>query len=136
MNEWQLQMAKNAVAHRDELEADLAHAIHLRERAKSGFNEADSRVRAFEYLVSLANELEGGAPAQETMTLHDAMAEVLKSDLGGMSRAVHIAAAINERGLYRMQDGRPVEGQQVTARVGRYPHLFDREGTFIKLKSD
>ncbi|QCW51001.1 hypothetical protein FE634_12420 [Nocardioides dongxiaopingii] len=134
MNTWQLQMAQNAATHRDEIAADLVHSIHLREQAKSGFDEADSRVRALEHLLSLANELEGGAPSKEVMKLHEAMVEVLKSDPTGMSRAVHIAAAINERGLYRMQDGRPVEGQQVTARVGRYPHLFDREGTFIKLR--
>jgi hypothetical protein len=134
MNTWQLQMAQNAATHRDEIEADLAHAIHLREQAKFGFDEADSRVRSLEYLLSLADEVEAGAPPQETMKLHEAMVEVLKSDPTGMSRAVHIAAAINERGLYRMRDGRPVEGQQITARVGRYPHLFDREGTFIKLK--
>jgi hypothetical protein len=32
-----------------------------------------------------------------------------------------------------MRDGRPVEAQQIHARVGQYPHLFIREGTFIKL---
>lgn len=134
MNGWQEQIAKNAVMHRDEIEADLAHAIYLREQAKIGFDEADSRVRAIDFVLSLANELKGGASPHDTMKLHDAIVEVLKSDPTGMSRAAHIAASINERGLYRMQDGRPVEGQQVTARVGRYPHLFEREGTFIKLK--
>lgn len=134
MNEWQKQIAENAIVHRDEIEADLAHATYLREQARIGFDQADSRVRAIAYVLSLADELEGGAIPTERMKLHDAMVEVLKSDPTGMSRAVHIAAAINERGLYRMQDGRPVEGQQVTARVGRYPHLFEREGTFIKLK--
>ena len=43
------------------------------------------------------------------------------------------AAVINSQRLYRMRDGRPVEAQQIHARVGQYPHLFIREGTFIKL---
>jgi len=33
-----------------------------------------------------------------------------------------------------MRDGRKVEAQQIHARVGHYPELFEREGTFIKLK--
>jgi hypothetical protein len=33
-----------------------------------------------------------------------------------------------------MRDGRPVETQQIHARVGNYESLFEREGTFIKLK--
>jgi hypothetical protein len=32
-----------------------------------------------------------------------------------------------------MRDGRPVEAQQIHARVGHYPNLFAKEGTFIKL---
>ena len=63
--------------------------------------------------------LEHLTPHQTPMKLHDAMIKVLKADPLGMMRAVHLAAAINERGLYRMGDGRPVEGQQVSARVGR-----------------
>lgn len=35
-----------------------------------------------------------------------------------------------------MRDGRPVEPQQVHARVGHYPDLFEKVGTFIKLRDD
>lgn len=128
-------MAENAAVHREEIEGDLARAIHAREHARVSFDEAEARVRTFTYILTLVDELRGRPPEPEgLMTLHDAMAEVLTADPLGMMRAVHLAAAINERGLYRMGDGRPVEGQQVTARVGRYPHLFEKEGTFIKLK--
>lgn len=48
-------------------------------------------------------------------------------------RAVDLAAEIDRRKLYRMRDGRPVEAQQIHARVGNYPHLFTRNGTFIRL---
>lgn len=135
MNPWQELVAANAVAHREELEADLAQAVLLRERAKANFEDAESRVRAMNYLLALADKLDGGPSESESQrSLHEAMIDVLESDPVGMMRAVHLAAAINERGLYRMRDGRPVEGQQVTARVGRYPHLFEKEGTFIKIK--
>jgi hypothetical protein len=61
------------------------------------------------------------------------MAEVLRSAPAGMLRAGDLAAGIERRRLYRMRDGRPVEAQQIHARVGHYPHLFAKEGTFIRL---
>ena len=33
-----------------------------------------------------------------------------------------------------MRDGRPVEAQQIHARVGHYGHIFERWGTFIGLR--
>ena len=67
------------------------------------------------------------------MTLHDAMAAVLERAPGQMMRAGDIAAEIERRGLYRMQNGRPVEAQQIRARVGHYGERLTKEGTFIKL---
>lgn len=69
------------------------------------------------------------------LTLHEAMAIVLKDAPGGMMRAGDLAAQVNGRGLYRMRDGRPVEAQQIHARVGQYPHVFNKQGTFITLSS-
>lgn len=69
----------------------------------------------------------------ERVTLHEAMRTVLRSAPHKMLRAQDLAQAIAARGLYRMRDGRPVEAQQIHARVGHYPELFKREGTFIKL---
>lgn len=48
-------------------------------------------------------------------------------------RAADLAKEIDRCGLYRMRDGRPVEAQQIHARVGHYPDDFGRDGTFIKL---
>jgi hypothetical protein len=59
---------------------------------------------------------------------------VLKDAPNRMMRPADLGAAIHARGLYRMRDGRPVETQQIHARVGNYGHLFEREGTFIKLR--
>jgi len=78
----------------------------------------------------------GGAddPAPASMTLHEAMREVLQAAPMRMMRAHDLAAEIDSRHLYRMRDGRAVEPQQIHARTGNYPDLFEREGTFIKLK--
>lgn len=51
----------------------------------------------------------------------------------GSLRAGDLAARINSRRLYRMRDGRPVEAQQIHARVNNYSDLFEKEGTFIRL---
>jgi len=73
-------------------------------------------------------------PDEWCLTLHVAMRRVLEDAPKHMMRAADIATAIQRHGLYRMRDGRPVEAQQIHARVGHYPEDFGREGTFIKLK--
>jgi hypothetical protein len=72
----------------------------------------------------------------EKGSLHEAMVQVLRAAPYRMLRAGDLAAEINAQRLYRMRDGRPVEAQQLHARVGQYPHLFTKEGTFIKLVED
>ncbi len=67
------------------------------------------------------------------MTLHEAMAEVLRTTHEHMLRAGDLAAEVDRCGLYKMRDGRPVEAQQIHARVGHYQHLFTKVGTFITL---
>jgi hypothetical protein len=73
--------------------------------------------------------------AAPALTLHEAMAAVLQTAPQRMMRARDLATEINERRLYWMRDGRPVEVRQIHARVGHHPHLFVREGTLIKLVS-
>lgn len=121
-----------ASANLEELLGDLDQAKHALRRARGELGELERRVAAFEHLVELARSDE--SPAEPAgLTLHEAMAHVLQADPHGMLRAGDLAAEINSRHLYRMRDGRPVEAQQIHARVGQYPHLFIREGTFIKL---
>ncbi|CAN5167489.1 hypothetical protein BH09ACT12_BH09ACT12_30850 [soil metagenome] len=62
------------------------------------------------------------------MTLHDAMREVLRTAPGRRMVAADIATQIDRRGLYKMRDGRAVEKQQIHARVGHYPKVFNRDG--------
>lgn len=58
------------------------------------------------------------------LTLHEAMALVLRETVDQRLPAVELAAAINQRGLYRMRDGRPVAPGQIHARARNYAHLF------------
>jgi hypothetical protein len=42
-----------------------------------------------------------------------------------------IAAAVNDRGIYRKRDGSPVTAFQIHGRTRNYPHLFDRDGQVV-----
>ncbi len=128
-----------AASRRDEIEADL-------DRARRGLvRNAAERVefeRARVFAEALLGLLDGDdeddvlRPTAPSLTLHEAMAEVLRDAPAGMLRAGDLAAEINRRQLYRMRDGRPVEPQQIHARIGHYGHWFEKEGTFIKLARD
>ena len=119
-------------ANAEELRGDLDRAMHALHRSSAETAELERQVKSLQALLELAAD---GVTAQDHqgLTLHEAMRAVLTDASLGMLRAGDLAAEINRRGLYRMRDGRPVEAQQIHARVGHYSHLFTREGTFIKL---
>lgn len=124
-----------ATIYREDLLANLDRARHDAARASKDSNEAQQRIATYRHLLALADD-GSSAESAKGMTLHAAMELVLSRDHYGMLRAKDLAAEINAGGLYRMKDGRAVEPQQIHARVGRYEHLFEREGTFIKLRED
>jgi hypothetical protein len=104
------------------------------QRARSEVTQLERQVVFLESLLGLPDGQKGGPDEGATqLTLHQAMVAVLKSEPSRMLRAGDLAAEINRRRLYRMRDGRPVEAQQIHARVGHYEHLFTKAGTFIKL---
>jgi hypothetical protein len=125
-----------AEAHADEIRADLSQTQLLLRQSQSRAAELQQQVAFLGTLLDLL----GGTPADhqpvDALTLHGAMAVVLRDQPGRMLRPADLVAEINRRRLYRMRDGRPVELQQIHARVGNYPQLFSREGTFIKLVDD
>jgi hypothetical protein len=128
---YQDEVATVAVKQVDAIRRDLARAQQALVLAGDEVLKLNRRVAALDWLLRLAEtESTSGGPA---LTLHDAMRQVLSRAPLRMMRAVDLAAAIDNDGLYRMRDGRAVEPQQIHARVGNYPQLFTREGTFIKL---
>lgn len=131
-------LAEIAARHQNELRTDLESLRAQSENLHAEAASTDRRVAMLEGLLDLATS-SADSPAVMTRgqiprTLHEAMAEVLRTAPERMMRAGDLAAAIERRGLYRMRDGRPVEAQQIHARVGHYGALFTKEGTFIKLK--
>jgi hypothetical protein len=129
-------VSRVVAANIDELKGDLDHARHALLRARHDVDQLERQVASLEALLELASDRETSEGNSLRLTLHDAMVAVLRSTPGGRLRAGDLAEAIERRGLYRMRDGRPVEAQQIHARVGHYPHLFAKEGTYIKLADE
>lgn len=127
-------IADAVAASQPEVEAALASARTAHARATGEARELERTITMLEGVLELARA--GGAddPASASLTLHEAMREVLQGAPMRMMRAHDLAAEIDHRRLYRMRDGRAVEPQQIHARTGNYTDLFEREGTFIKLK--
>ncbi|HLF44443.1 MAG TPA: hypothetical protein VJA46_13100 [Acidimicrobiia bacterium] len=131
-----------AIVHQDEIRIDLDRLRLDRNKAQLSLAEVERRIAAFEMLLELVHDESIGDADRRTdreelpLTLHDAMAEVLRDKPDQMLRAGDLAREINGRGLYRMRDGRPVEPQQIHARVGHYKHMFERKGTFIRLRDE
>jgi hypothetical protein len=131
---WEL-VGQVAATHVDEIRGDLDQARRRLRQARQEVADLEGRIGSLEGLLALTAD--GHAPAvPATMTLHEAMAEVLRSSPERMMRAADLAVEIDRRGLYKMRDGRPVEAQQVHARVGNYPDLFSKVGTFITLADE
>ena len=132
MNEYEALLKGVVDTHIDEIEADLERAQHELRNARSNLESHEGRVSSLQVLVDLTSS----RPPQESgsLTLHDAMAVVLEAAPEHMMRAGDIAKEIERRRLYRMRDGRPVEAQQIHARVGHYGDRFEKEGTFIRLR--
>lgn len=117
---------------RDMIEAALASA-------RAELAELDARRSTLEALIAQAEVALGGGHAptgMPTMTLHEAIAQTLRDNGNAPMTARALAAAINERGLYRTRDGSPVEVNQVHARTSNYQELFDKDGPLIRLKEE
>lgn len=119
--------------HEQELRSRIDRDRDLLEEWQTETAEIERRLAAEEWLLELSGE---PLPPREPLRLsaHAAMAEVLRTAPQYKMRPVELAAEINRRGLYRMRDGRPIETQQIHARVGNYPDMFERDVAFIRLK--
>lgn len=123
----------------EDIRSDLEDASQSLVRARSDVARLEHEVAALEAVVALASEDPAvpppapGSRVPSRLTLHEAMRAVLQDEVSHRLRAGDLAAEINRRGLYRMRDGRPVEAQQIHARVGHYPQLFQKDGTYIRL---
>lgn len=79
------------------------------------------------------------APPKEDvqgMTLHKALAGLLRENENEWMTARELADAVNERGLYRKRDGSPLEVNQVHARTNNYRDMFEKDGPKIRLREE
>lgn len=121
--------------HEEELRSRIDRDRRLLEEQRAEAAQIERRLAAAEWLLESLTD-PSPTPQAMSLTAHGAMAEVLRRAPQHKMRPVDLAAEINRRGLYRMRDGRPIETQQIHARAGNYPHMFERDGAFIKLKTD
>jgi hypothetical protein len=71
-----------------------------------------------------------------TMTLHHALAQVLREGKNAGMTARELADTVNDRALYRKRDGSPVQTNQVQARVNNYRDVFEKDGPTIRLREE
>jgi hypothetical protein len=125
---------KNTLASvRVELEAGLAEA-------EAELAQLDERRAELTTLISQARAALGlnvPSPAlssPDRLTLHEALEHVLQERGNAWTSARELADEVNARGLYTKRDRRPVEVNQVHARVKNYTQLFEKEGSQIRLR--
>ena len=125
-------------ANRSQLMIELEAARVELQRSRSAVSKLEREVAALEALLvddqqpTVMSPPNGDAP----LTLHDAMALVIREQPTRLMRPSDLAAEIRRRGLYVMRDGRPVEAQQIHARVGHYPQVLRKQGQYIGLAED
>lgn len=75
-----------------------------------------------------------------SLTLHQAMALVLRDCTDRTVDQVFLAAEINRRRLYWQKNGNPLRLSQIGPRAKNYPHLFEKlaadpaSGTMAKIR--
>jgi hypothetical protein len=125
----------------------LADALdRSREMIKTALAEAhaelaklDARRQELQELIAQAEAAIGGAPQpapEATMTLHEALIQILRENGNQPMTARALADAVNDRGLYRKRDRTPVEVNQIHARTNNYQDLFEKEGSQIRLRTE
>ena len=122
-----------ASRHTQELRSRTDRDRRLLEERQAEVTEIERRLAAQEWLLKLLGE-QPPMREEQHFSGHAAMAEVLRTAPQYQMRPVDLAAEINRRGLYTMRDGRPIETQQIHARAGNYPDMFERNGPFIRLR--
>src|SRR5215469_15503423 len=105
------------------------------DEARAELAALNARRAELEALIAQA-EVALGSPqppaAPPAMTLHEALALILRENDNEPMTVRQLTDAVNERGLYRKRDGSPVEVNQVHARTSNYEALFEKDGALIR----
>lgn len=110
------------------------------EEARAELAALDTRRAELEALIAQAEAALGGARPPDApptaMTLHEALALILRENGNEPMTVRQLTDAVNERGLYHKRDGSPVEVNQVHARTSNYEALFEKDGALISLREE
>ena len=82
------------------------------------------------YSVQKANYI----PRKSSVTLHDEIVDILLEHGEEGLTTGQIAKLVNKRGRYRKGDESDVTAHQIHGRTRKRPHLFDRDGSSVRLK--
>ncbi|MGO9220542.1 MAG: HTH domain-containing protein [Streptosporangiaceae bacterium] len=107
--------------------------------ARAELAALDTRRSELEALIAQGEAALGhahGPVSTKTMTLHDALAQVLRENGNEPMTARALADAVNNRGLYSTRDSSPVEVNQIHARTNNYQDVFEKDGSLIRLKEE
>lgn len=115
--------------HTSEIEAGLQEAYTERD-------ELRVRERALTELIERAEASLGSQKRQGRLTLHEAMAEILRDGGNQWMHTRELATEVNRRLLYQKRDGSPVESNQIHARAKNYSHLFEKESQRVRLRTE
>ncbi len=76
-------------------------------------------------------------PSTTSLTLQEAMRIVLSETEGHQMHASKLADAIYERGMYVQKNGEKAKYNQIRARCGHYPEMFEAlQGNVIRLRTE
>ena len=125
---------ETVAANQSEVESELTSALAAHAAATRELRELEETITNLEGAVTLARAGRDDDRSPTTMTLHEAMRKVLQAVPVRVMHAEDLAAEVSRRHLYSRPDGRAIQAQQIYERTHNYPYLFERAGTFIKLK--
>lgn len=127
--------------------SDLAEALNASARlvdealvrAREELAQLNERKAELEALIAQAEAMQrsrsASPPSTRALTLHEAIAEILREQGNRWMSPREIADAVNGRALYSKKDGTLVEVSQVHARTKNYAQMFEKEGSKIRLRA-
>lgn len=70
------------------------------------------------------------------LTLHEAIATILRESGNEWTHVKDLAEAVNKTGLYKKRDGSPLQSNQIHARTKNYEGMFEKDGPQVRLKEN
>jgi hypothetical protein len=117
---------------RDMIEEALVGARSELAALRSREAELEEQIAQAEAALGLRQGL-GGDTEERMMTLHEALATVLRENGNGWMLPKELRDQVVGRGLYRKRDGSPIEVNQVQARIAHYSDMFEKRDGAVRL---